>query len=194
MKCFRYSLIGLLFASSVFAKDEPAAPSTATVPPAGLVLEIKAAGPPTNAEYRPILVTLVNKGDKPVSLVMPGDGSSSGWRTPLIGWSVIKKGEAGKHPNEVPLYKGPRCKQMNPLQKSEIFTLQPGQSKKLEWTSIPDQVDKPGTYRLVCYYANNPEIPWHAWRQHDPEAIKLAQQSTKCFLRSNEIEIEVKGK
>ena len=31
-------------------------------------------------------VTLFNSGSAPLAIVVPGDGSEVGWRTPIVGW------------------------------------------------------------------------------------------------------------
>src|SRR5919201_6135680 len=70
--------------------------------------------------------TLLNKGKETVTLVTPGDGSDCGWRTPLVGWSVVKVSadnpRAGKHPDKVPLHRGARCGNVNALKADEVFT------------------------------------------------------------------------
>ena len=49
--------------------------------------------------------TIINQGKKPVTLVLPGDGSESGWRTPVVGWSVVSAAEPRQtHPAEPPLF------------------------------------------------------------------------------------------
>lgn len=192
MKHICLCLSALLFAGTASGKDEPAAAATATVPPDGLVLEIQAGGVTTSCGWQPIFATIVNKGAKPIMLVMPDEGSDCGLRTPLVGWSVIKRGEAGKHPDEVPQYKAAGSKSINRLNKNGIFTLQPGQSKRLDGANFPLTLRERGTYSIVFYYANDPGIPWEKKRRHDRKAVKLARQSHKCLLRSNEIKIEVK--
>lgn len=111
-----------------------------------------------------------------VTLVLPGNGSESAWRTPVFGWSAIKvdKGTAN-HPKMAPLYRGGRCGNINPpLQKEEVFVLAPGESKKLyEWTGFP-QLPEPGTYGVVFFYADEPNLKWRGipLGQHNPEGMK----------------------
>ena len=40
--------------------------------------------------YAKITGELTNNGSKSISLVLPGDGSDDGWRTPYIKWSVVE--------------------------------------------------------------------------------------------------------
>jgi hypothetical protein len=68
------------------------------------------------AQQPQITATITNKGSAPVTLVLPGDGSESGWRTPVVGFSSIKVGkDKPKHPADVPRYRGGRCGNINAL-------------------------------------------------------------------------------
>jgi hypothetical protein len=73
--------------------------------PATLDLRIVAKEASMTLGQQPqITATVTNKGSTPVTLVLPGDGSESGWRTPLVGFSSIKCGkDKPKHPATVPL-------------------------------------------------------------------------------------------
>jgi hypothetical protein len=144
-----------------------------------------------------IRATITNKGKAPVTLVLPGDGSESGWRTPLVGFSSIKTDkEKPKHPATVPLYRGGRCGNVNALKSNEVFTLAPGKSKDLSgWLGFP-QFPEPGTYSVVFYYSNDPELKWRGvpLGQHDPDAMKRVEKSHKCLLISNELNLTVGAK
>ena len=101
--------------------------------PATLDLHISAKATSLTLGQQPqITATITNKGKAPVTLVLPGDGSESGWRTPLVGFSSIKidKGKP-KHPATVPLYRGGRCGNVNALKSNEVFSLAPGKSQDL---------------------------------------------------------------
>jgi len=151
----------------------------------------------TQGQQLQITATVSNQGKMPITLVLPGDGSESGWRSPVIGWSTIKvEKEAAKHPDTPPLYRGGRCGNINPLKKEEVFVLAPGESKRLnEWLGSP-QLAVPGTYSIVFFYANEPDRKWRGLPlgQHDPEAMKQVQNSHKCLLVSNELRVVVKPK
>jgi len=144
-----------------------------------------------------MIVTLVNKRKETVTLVQPGDGSNCGWRTPIMGWSVIKVTDGGvaKHPTELPLHKGGRCGNINSLKKTEVFTLAPGKSKEVEgWVGAPSLLD-PGTYSVVVYYSNDPDLTWKGLPlgKHDPEAMEQVKKSFQCALISNPVQIVVKA-
>src|SRR5262245_43765851 len=71
-------------------------------------------------------VTVVNHGGQEVILVEPGDGSDWGWRTPVIEWSSST------------WFRGPRCGNVNALKPEDVFTLKPGESRRLGgWVGVP---------------------------------------------------------
>src|SRR5262249_41362743 len=141
-----------------------------------------------------IKATISNRGQSPVVLVQPGDGSESAWRTPIVSWSAIRITDDRKveHPSKPPLYKGLRCGNVNALEKSEIIKLAPGQSKELCWVGWP-MIEEPGTYSVVLYYFNVPDIAWKGGPlgPHDPEAMRQVRDSFECSLTSNELRLVV---
>ena len=144
-----------------------------------------------------ITATITNNGKAPVTLVQPGDGSESGWRTPLVGFSSVKiDKDKPTHPATVPLYRGGRCGNINALKRNEVFTLAPGKSQDLsEWIGSPPFTE-PGTYSVVFYYANDPARKWMGvpLGQHDPDAMKRVEKSHQCLLISNELKLTVRAK
>lgn len=96
-------------------------------------------------------LTLINEGARPVKLVVPGDGSEAGWRTPVLSWVAKKNGKPVKERG------GGRCGMMNPIKEDEVFTLAPGERRTIsEWVGRPD-VD-PGTYEVELRYTNDPTL------------------------------------
>jgi hypothetical protein len=144
-----------------------------------------------------ITASITNTGKPPVTLVLPGDGSESGWRTPLVGFSSRKMDkDKPKHPAAVPLYRGGRCGNINALKSNEVFTLAPGKSKDLsDWIGFP-QFTEPGTYSVVFYYANDPALKWRGvpLGKHDPDAMKRVEKSHECLLISNELKLTVRDR
>ena len=147
-----------------------------------------------------IHATLTNLGTEPVTLVDPGDGSEAGWRTPIIGWSILGPTEsdsappAGTHPDEPPLVPA-RGGNVNPLSRDEIFELAPGEARRLnDWIDVP-RLRSEGVYRLVFYYRNDPgaTVEGLPFDEHDPVALRQISDSTACALVSNEIRITVGG-
>jgi hypothetical protein len=195
----RAAALVVSFSWAVLCCGDQSPDQNKSIPDEGLILQI-AAKQTTFAvgQQRPaISITVKNQSKKPLTLVLPGDGSESGWRTPVIGWSVLQaKQEAAKHPKTPRLYEGGRCGNVNALKRNEVFVLGAGESKNLgEWSGFPTMVE-PGTYRVVFYYANDPTLKWRGLPlgQHDPEAMKLVQQSHPCSLVSNELTFVVKPK
>jgi hypothetical protein len=147
----------------------------------------------TTKEAIPVTVTITNRGPAPVTLVQPGDGSDCGWRTPVIGWSVLPANdEKAAHPNEMPKHASVgRCGNRNPLDPKELFVLRPGETKTVSaaWAGLP--VDE-GKQRLVFYYRNDPAVKWRGLSGDDPAVLARVKDTFPCLLKSNEITITVK--
>jgi hypothetical protein len=161
----------------------------------GLVLRIEVEKTEIESgEALRITATISNQGKQTVSLVVPGDGSDYGWRTPVIGWSVLADVKA-KHPEIPALSKGPRCGNVNALTSEEVFDLDPKESKEFKGGIFAPQLAEPGTYRIVFYYRNEPGLKWKGvpLGKHDEKAMKRAQESLPCAVRSSELVIRVTG-
>lgn len=139
-------------------------------------------------------VEIANDGDGPVTLVLPGDGSTWGWRTPKIGWSILSADSEDPHPDWPSKPDGLRCGNINALDADEVFTLDPGAFMPLgEWLGFPNHALAPGRYRVVFYYANVPDLEWQGLPlgKHDAKAMETISGSTPLTLRSNEAVIEI---
>lgn len=123
---------------------------------------------------------LVNDGREPVDVVLPGDGSTHGMRSPLVVWS---------HPPLPGI-----CGNINALRADEVVTLAPGQRVKLEWLGSL-QFATPGRRRLQLRLEHDPERPWGGvpLGEHDPAAMARVRQIKPFIAVSNEVEIEVKA-
>ena len=141
-----------------------------------------------------ITFRLFNKGKGPVTLVMPGDGSDAGWRTPVVGWSFLPVGSKKSHPTHSKNGVLGRCGNINTLEPHEIFVLRPGDGKDLkQWVGF-SQLPPAGTYRVVFYYSNLPRMKWSGLPSiegHDPAAMVRLQESTPVSLVSNEVVVEI---
>lgn len=103
-------------ARAVAADDPPAAPAPESDPkpatPApqgdtcGLKATLREVTPKNEGGYA---LTLTNNGKKAVILVVPGDGSEAGWRTPEITWIATSNGKPGVREE------GGRCGMMNAI-------------------------------------------------------------------------------
>jgi hypothetical protein len=136
--------------------------------------------------------TLTNTGTSPVILVLPGDGSFSGWRTPIIRWSYVAHDSPQPYSEQF-LGTDRFCGNINALRQSEVFTLLPSASRVLnEW--INPVVDlAPGRYRLKMHYINEPSrkisgIPLGA---HETGVVDVIRRSTACKVVSNEVSLIV---
>jgi hypothetical protein len=147
----------------------------------------------TTGEAIQLKVTITNRGPTPVTLVQPGDGSESGWRTPIIGWSVLSADdEKARHPETMPkIGQIGRCKNRNPFSLEELLVLKPGETKTIdyEWAALP--VGE-GKQRVVFFYQNDPAVKWKGVSADDPALLARVKDTIPCLLRSNEISIKVK--
>ena len=128
-----------------------------------------------------LTVRVVNRGDREVVLVEPGDGSQEGWRTPLVDWSTGDRGSRG------------RCANVNALKPGEVFVLRPGESRVLgQWVGGP-ALPGPGRYRVVLRYTNDPTREWHGvpLSPHDPATMEEVRRSTAVSAVSNTVELTV---
>ncbi|MCX6639039.1 MAG: hypothetical protein NTW14_00975 [bacterium] len=139
-------------------------------------------------------ITITNRGGESVTLVQPGDGSDIGWRTPVVGWSVIPFDQPEpEHPKDPPLDRYGMCGDINPIELTEVFTLKHQESKQLGgWVRYP-KFPQPGKFRVVFYYQNIPdlEVSGIPLGRHDAAALELIKRSTTCKLISNEMIITV---
>lgn len=137
---------------------------------------------------------LVNAGDAAVVLVLPGDGSRQGWRTPRVGFSAIPLAGAETHPGEVPLSEFRSCGNINPIRSSEVFRLEPGERRNIERWMPFLQLREPGMYRVVFYYQNVPDLRIRGvllGLGHEPGVEEAMRGSAPVFLVSNELLVEV---
>lgn len=137
-----------------------------------------------------------NESDRTVTLVLPGDGSAVGLRTPMTGWSFLPSGRpvetARKHPLKMPLQPTRGFAEINALRRSEVFALKPSETRSFDvWLNLPAL--SAGRYRAVYYYVNNPtaRLTGDLLGANEPGAEELIAKSTPCELVSNEITVDV---
>jgi hypothetical protein len=145
-------------------------------------------------------ITIENKSKKTATLVMPRDGSDYGWRTPIVGWSMIPVSKDGaevkgqQHPKEPLLKRQPRCGNINALRMDDIFELKPGEKKVIDasWISTTANL-APGQYKAVFYYTNDPgkRVMGIPLGRNEAGAERAIKRSTQCDLISNEIVVTV---
>ena len=175
-------------------------------PPKPLPLKSRVDGPRALGQLQirlPAFISRERKGDvdvrlrnmsrTPLTLVMPGDGSFAGFRTPYVGWSVLPVDSTENHPAKVSFGNQEFCPVIRPMKPEDIFILKPGQTIELS-----DRFDapygirtKPGRYRVVLYYSNIPTAEWRGTSVPDNATMERIRKSTPLALRSNEVFIEV---
>ena len=148
----------------------------------GLCLTIEPETVVIRRSQRPTLeARLTNLGGRPLTLVLPGDGSRSGRRTPIIEW-VFKPG------GKVSGFEG--CGNINELKPGEVFTLQPGKSYALGPWITPLALPLLETFSGVMVYMNDPSLEFRGilLREHDEAELLRLRTSDRCRVESNEIE------
>lgn len=155
-------------------------------------IELTTTTPVIKADQAPLLsVSLVNCGKRSVTLVQPGDGSSVGWRTPIISWSVINTDDPLMPRTEEILL---RCGNINSLNKDEVFMIAPGEKIQLNsgWVQ-PQFLLQPGIYEVSFNYLNVPKLKWSGvpLGKHDRSAMRRIRNSTPFEGTSNTVTIVV---
>lgn len=182
-------LLSLGALAPAVARAEP--PALPMPPACGVRLSIALkSSPPSEDGWLEVTGTLENEGTKPVVLVEPGDGSESGWRTPVLSWHA-RRIEPGRV-RDIPLDPGPRCGLMNgPDPQREIFRLAPGASRRLSgWPLVVPPLGPPGLYEVELIYRNDPRIGFRGEILGDPARSPYAG-SMACTAVSNPLRIEV---
>src|ERR1043166_2217350 len=135
-------LLAILLIATGTAASAAGALSLTVVPAAAVI---------KRGDQLKVEATLTNNGASPAILVLPGDGSFSGWRTPIIRWSFVAHDAPQPYPEQF-LATDRFCGNINALRLSEVFTLIPSASRGLnEW--INPVVDlAPGRYRMKMHY------------------------------------------
>jgi hypothetical protein len=203
-----------LTAGLVLAGDEPRpAEQKPGPPPAGLVLEAKVTG---HAEIQPgegpdVTLFLRNESkDRSIPVVLPGDGSESGWREPHVFWTAAQVLPDGKERAIDPMPFG-RCGNYDPEWAKDVVTLAAGDSRELrDWMPLLRMIfdfQEAGKVRLVAHYVwragaaskGNP-IADAAGKQ-DPGAMRdtppfelLSKPVEITVARPLDVVAEVKGK
>ena len=145
-------------------------------------------------QYPPdgIEVTLRNEGRDPVVLVLPGEGSNVGARTPLIDW-VIRDKEGHLLEREGLVF----CGQRKELNSEAVFRLGPHEERRFK-SEIPETYpyEKGRKYLVTFKYENRPDMKWPpasmTWAPDDPDAVQRLANSTPCQLVCNTIEVKLK--
>ncbi len=134
--------------------------------------------------------SLVNHGREPVEVVLPGDGSIVGWRTPIIKWSVVS--ETGV----IRQHSGGRCGNINPLELDEVVTLRSGERVSLvRYGLFTPRLPSSGVVSVSLSYENDPHLEWGglAMGPHESGAMARVRASTPLSLTSNIVQFEIEA-
>ena len=162
--------------------DDPAAPRCTDVK-----LELNVVK--DRAGLQQFQATLINQGKRAVALVDPGDGSESGWRTPVITWKVTTL-----QGRPVQREDGARCGNMNELEEREIFRLKPGARHVLgPWLGAPHGAEGRFLVRLV--YENDPGRKIAGLlREGTSPVLERVKRTTPCKVESNAVAAVLDGR
>ena len=132
---------------------------------------------------------LVNDGAAPVTVVLPGDGSDCGWRTPVVRW------RERDDPADPVAVGGFRCGNINSLRPEEVVTLPPGGQVELaDWMGWPTPAGA-RTHHVWVELENIPDLEWTGVTLgpgHDPVALQRVRQSPRFKAVSNVVAVEVR--
>ena len=136
---------------------------------------------------------LTNNGDLPIKMVLPGDGSVVGWRTPLIKWSVEKIDDVQNVQHEFHFRSGPRCGNINRVRAEEIVSLKKSETVSFEegWISYPLIPCAAGKYAIKMSYENIPDLKWAGMGYHQNYIMRKIRATDYIKIESNEIIVEV---
>jgi hypothetical protein len=165
------------------ARSQPAAPEPAVAPADRTWLEIELTArllTITRGEQPELEAFLVNAGSRPATVILPGDGSEVGWRTPIVRWDPPATGHR-------------RCGNVNAATMDEIVLLQPGARVALGWLGSPT-FDGPGTYAVTLELMHDPDLEWRGvpLGEHPPDVMARIRSVPAYRVRSNVVEIRVR--
>jgi len=133
-----------------------------------------------------VTARLINRGSRSLTLVLPGDGSRTGRRTPVIEWTFVPGGT-------LPGIEG--CGNINPLKAGEVFTLTPGATQDLGSWVDPSVLPAVRKSHAVMTYWNQPALPFRGvpLGAHSEAELALLRSSEPCRISSNKIEVLIEG-
>ncbi len=150
-------------------------------------------GPAHDRPFAQFKAEIRNNGNESVKLVMPGDGSQSGLRTPMIKWSAINLDKQTSYEHKFQLRTDERfCGMINKIKESEIINLEPGVKVLLdEWIGNPSLGTGAGKYAVKLSYENDPASGIKGFGAQDKHIMKRIKKTTPIKLISNEIVVEI---
>ena len=148
-----------------------------------LRIELHTDTPTIDSGKNPKLTAqLFNDGTEPITVVLPGDGSLHGWRTPIVRWNPPIRDSVIRD-----------CGNVNSLKANEVVTLNPGASHHLDWIYWPD-LPNPGVHQISLELENVPDLKWCGipLGGHDSTTMKRVRRTAPFKAVSKVIEIQVR--
>jgi hypothetical protein len=176
--------VALILGAGCFKASDTPAPSpheTGIVEKTELAIELRADTPVIQRNEIPRFTAyLVNRSTQPMTVVLPGDGSSDSLRTPVLRWNP-------------PMLAGRSCGNINRLKADEVISLGSGERAKLDWLGCP-YLATVGTHKIFLEMEHIPDLEWHGvpLGKHDAGAMAKIQNSRGFKAVSNVVEVEVR--
>lgn len=174
-------MIGVLAALSsagvASADDAPPEPPVSQCD--GVVLELRNAV--VSKGNVTVEAVLRNTSKTAYPLIATMDGSSFGRRNPTITFSITTD-----RTKEVGL-----CGLVNAMTDADFFTLQPGQTKRLEWVHPPTPAS-PGVYELRATYDNDPKRSLRGKQNGEEKFAARIAATIPCRVTSEPIKLKVR--
>ena len=175
--CMRRSLaswLSLLVLLSAACVRAPAEPSVLTIELRAEALEYR-----VGQAFRGS-AELVNPGTEPLTVILPGDGSEVGWRTPVVRWTPALR----------PM---PRCGNTNALSADELVVLQPGQRVELDWLDAP-VFQAAGSCAVALELEHDPTLLWNGipLGRNNPITMIRLRCLAPYRVKSNVVEVTVR--
>ena len=169
-----------LAACSNPAGEAASAESGLPYPATGLSLELHAE----KLEYRVgekfrFTAELVNPSSSPITVVLPGDGSEVGWRTPIVRWT--------------PPSSSLRCGLVDSVSARDLVLLEPSQRLAFDCLGAP-VFDGPGTCQVSLEIEHDPNTKWGRLptRPEDSATMDRIRRLPPYRVKSNTVQVIVR--
>ena len=164
------------------SSQDTSRPAAATRPAPQLRLDLSTRSTKVApGDWLKFSAVLVNEGREPVTVVLPGDGSTVGWRTPVVRWNPATP--AG----------GRRCGNINVLEPEEVVRSIPGRASRSRTGSGSPCWSTPAgtrpssssrTYRISSgaefRSVSTMSARWSACARASPSRSRATSSSSKC--------------
>jgi hypothetical protein len=149
-------------------------------PPRGLRIDLRTTTPVVKAgSDARFMAFFVNDGSDPVPVVLPGDGSEYGMRSPVVRWQ--------------PEWAGGRTGNFDSLRADEVRTLAPGERVEIKCHGGP-VLPGPGTHWVRLEVEHVPDLKWESVTlgQDDSATLASIRRMPPFKAVSNVVEVTVR--